>query len=291
MTSHFLHSPTAKFSLNCLKPHCRLRRRSRPSLVAAAPQSHWGDHGRWAGAEVLRQDAPHVRVQHNEASDEDSWRHVCLFVVFRHHGKMTLQGSVLLPHPSLQASWRTSVCRNWVPRSGRAACSAWTTRHRPRRRRRWSGTMPTCTSQAKLRCQDTQTPRKIQPQNGHCSPLRAGTDRVFFQPACSPDPSQIDSWAWTAVKREVFAIRGSIPLKAEASLAWAAVLPFQHLEGLLRGGENRLHRVSPTKLALFEHISTVSLKMCCETRTNTRTTPHINHQTRHTQTLLYFTHK
>ena len=85
--SLFAHNPTAKFSLNCLKPHCCLRRRSRPLLVAAAPQSHWGDHGRWAGAEVLRQDAPHVRVQHNEANDEDSWRHVCLFVVFRHHGK------------------------------------------------------------------------------------------------------------------------------------------------------------------------------------------------------------
>ena len=165
--------------------------------------------------------------------------------------RMTLQGSVLLLHPSLQASWRTSVCRNWVPRSGWAACSAWTTRHRPRRRRRWSGTMPTCTSQAKLRCQDTQTPRKTQPQNGHCSPLRASTDRVFFQPACSPDPSQIDSWAWTAVKREVFAIRGSIPLKAEASLAWAAVLPFHHLERLLREGENRFASCVANKAGPF----------------------------------------
>ena len=143
------------------------------------------------------------------------------------------------------------MCRNWVSRSGRAACSAWTTRHRPRRRRRWSGTMPTCTSQAKLRCQDTQTPRKTQPQNGHCSPLRAGTDRVIFQPACSPDPNQIDSWAWTAVKREVFAIRGSIPLKAEASLAWAAVNLHNTLSGCCVKGRIASHHVSPTKLALL----------------------------------------
>ena len=88
----------------------------------------------------------------------------------------------------------------------------------------------------------------------------AGIARGSFQSARSPDLDPFDTWAWNAVKRERFAVRGRLPLEAEASWAWAAVLR-RSPRGCCVVGRVALHHVSQPKVTLFEHVSTESLEM------------------------------
>ena len=108
--------------------------------------------------------------------------------------------------------------------------------------------------------QATQAPRNTKNTNSdtlHCS---AGIGHVIVQPACSLDLNPLDLWPWNAVKREMFAVRGRIPLEAEASRAWAAVRSSQIPKRLLRDCENRFVSCVATNRDSCEHISTDSLE-------------------------------
>ena len=71
----------------------------------------------------------------------------------------------------------------------------------------------------------------------------AGIGRVISQPACSHDLNPLDTWASNAIKREIFAVRRRISLKAEGMRTWDVVCSWQ--------------LVAATGDA-FEHISTDS---------------------------------
>ena len=69
--------------------------------------------------------------------------------------------------------------------------------------------------------------------------------RFIFQPACSFDLDPLDTWAWNAIKRQMFTVRNRTSLKTEAAPAWAAVRSWRLLERLLRDWERSAwHRVA-----------------------------------------------
>ena len=111
----------------------------------------------------------------------------------------------------------------------------------------------------------------------------------FFQHACIPDFNPHYTWAWNAIKREMWAVRNRITLKAEAARAWAAVRSWQLPERLLRD----CHRFSRVE---WEQISTDSQELSGERSKPTTYPPtqHVTHQNKHTittsthQTILIF---
>ena len=87
----------------------------------------------------------------------------------------------------------------------------------------------------------------------------AGTGRVIFQAACSPDLDPLDTWAWNAVRREMVAVRGRVTLKAEAARAWAAARSCQQLGRLLHDWDERLPLCIAANGCAFEHIYFIRL--------------------------------
>ena len=130
------------------------------------------------------------------------------------------------------------MCRHWVSSLGRAGCSSWTTRHRTWRRRS-SGTMPTCTSQAKLSCQDTR-------------PRKTHFGRVIFQPACTLISTLLKRRLGRGPARDV---RGSGPhhpdhRRRRRRLGLPCVL-HSSFNGRWVTGGIALHHVSPPKVAFL----------------------------------------
>ena len=86
-----------------------------------------------------------------------------------------------------------------------AECLSWTTHPRTKRRQRSSGTkargMARHTHKTRHAKHNTKTATFHHP---------AGLGRVCFQSACSPSLNPLDTWAWEAIKREMFAGRNRI---------------------------------------------------------------------------------